>query len=273
MAAEPQPSPLRAEPQAYTSQPEPQPQPRSQGPSITIPLRPQRRRRGGRGLIVVFLFILFIFVAPLVIGAIAIFNTVDSATEAVRGGIKDGLESVPATPAKPAVPPKGVAGRSLVRKANFAAALAKLRGSELRLTHLRLAPERIDAQLLTRAGTLRSVQVQPGGSIRQLGPDSGEGFDQTQHDPVRAPERGRAAAPRPARRGQARRPGLDPAVPGADPLQRQDHLGRVLQARPLRARRRRRALPAQLSPSRTTRASRRGAPCARAGPSHPAGRR
>ncbi|HYI17162.1 MAG TPA: hypothetical protein VD836_00560, partial [Solirubrobacteraceae bacterium] len=76
-------------------------------------------------------------------------------------------------------PPKGVAGRSLVRKANFAAALAKLRGSELRLTHLRLAPERIDAQLLTRAGSLRSVQVQPGGSIRQLGPDSGEGFDQT----------------------------------------------------------------------------------------------
>ena len=175
VAAEPQPSPLRAEPQAYTSQPEPPPQ---QGPSVTIPLRPPRRRRGGRGLILVFLFILFIFVAPLVCGAVAIFNTVDNATEAVRGGIEDGLKSVPATPAEPAEAPKGIAGRSLVRKANFAAALAKLRGSELRLTHLRLAPERIDAQQLTRAGALRSVQVQPGGSIRQLGPDSGEGFDQ-----------------------------------------------------------------------------------------------
>ena len=130
-----------------TTTPQAQPQPRAERPSVTIPLRPQRRRRSGRGLIFVFLFILFIFVAPIVIGAIAIFNTVDSATEAVRGGIKDGLESVPATPAtpaKPAVPPKGIAGRSLVRKANFAAALAKLRSSELRLTHLRLAPERID---------------------------------------------------------------------------------------------------------------------------------
>ena len=33
VAAEPQPSPLRAEPQAFTSQPEPQPQPRPSAPS------------------------------------------------------------------------------------------------------------------------------------------------------------------------------------------------------------------------------------------------
>ena len=202
VAAEPQPSPLRVEPQAYTSQPEPQPQPRSERPSITIPLQPRRRRRSGRGLIFVFLFILFIFIAPLVIGAIAIFNTVDSATEAVRGGIKEGLESVPATPAKPAVPPKGIAGRSLVRKANFAAALAKLRGSELRLTHLRLAPERIDVTLLTRGGRLRHNQVQPGGAIKQFGPDSGEGFDQTRTIPF---ARLNAGAPqRLARQGAAK---------------------------------------------------------------------
>ena len=197
VAAEPA---ARAEPPVFTTQP--QPQPRSERPGVTIPLRPQRRRRSGRGLIFVFLFILFIFVAPLVIGAIAIFNTVDSATEAVRGGIKDGLESVPATPAKPAAAPKGVAGRSLVRKANFAAALAKLRGSELRLTHMRLAPERIDVTLLTRAGRLRHVQVQPGGAIKQFGPDSGEGFDQTRTIPF---ARLNAGAPqRLARRGAAK---------------------------------------------------------------------
>ena len=156
-----------------------------------------------------FLFILFIFVAPLVCGAVAIFNTVDSATEAVRGGIEDGLKSVPATPAEPAVAPKGIAGRSLVRKANFAAALAKLRGSELRLTHLRLAPERIDAQLLTRAGNLRSMQVQPGGVDQAARPRLRSGLRPDEHDPVRAPERrahrsGSPAAARPSSASRSR---------------------------------------------------------------------
>ena len=200
----PEPTPLRAEAPVFTTTPQPQPQPqqRSQRPSVTIPLRPQRRRRSGRGLIFVVLFILFIFIAPLVIGAVAIFSTVDSATDAVRGGIKEGLESVPATPTKPAVAPKGVAGRSLVRKANFSAALGKLRSSELRLTNLRLAPERIDAQLLTRGGRLRSVQVQPGGSAKQLGPDSGAGFDQTSTIPFARLNPG--APQRLARRGAAK---------------------------------------------------------------------
>jgi hypothetical protein len=169
--------------EASTPQPQPQPEPRAQRPSVTIPLHPHGRRRSGRWLLLVVLFILLIFVAPLVIGAVAIFNTVDDATEAVRGGIEDSLKIAPGTPAKPAVAPKGVAGRSLVRKANFAAALAKLRSSELRLTNLRLAPERIDVQLLTRGGRLRSQQVQPGGAIKRFGSDSGPGFDQSRTIP------------------------------------------------------------------------------------------
>jgi hypothetical protein len=201
--AQPEPTPLRAEQPVFTATPQPQPQPRSQRPSVTIPLRPQRRRRSGRGVIFVVLFILFIFIAPLVIGAVAIFSTVDDATEAVRGGIKDGLESVPSTPAKPAgAPPKGIGGRSLVRRGNLAAALGKLRSSELRLTHLRLAPERIDAQLLTRGGRLRSVQVQPGGAIERLGPDSGPGFDQSSTIPFGRVNPG--APQRLARRGAAK---------------------------------------------------------------------
>ena len=99
---------------------------------------------------------------PLLIGGFVIFNAVDGATESVRDGLESTIKAIPATPEAAAVPPKGVSGRSLVRRDHFAAALAKLSGSELRLTHLRVAPERIDAQLLTRAGALRSVQVQAG---------------------------------------------------------------------------------------------------------------
>ena len=176
-APAPEPTPPRAEQPVFTTTPQPQPQPRSQRPGVTIPLRPQRRRRGGRWLIFVVLFILFIFIAPLVIGAVAIFNIVDDATDTVRGGIEDSLKVAPGNPAKPAVAPKGIAGRSLVGRANFAAALAKLRSSEGRLTHLRLAPERINATLLVRGGRLRHVHVQPGGAIERLDPDSGPGFD------------------------------------------------------------------------------------------------
>jgi hypothetical protein len=202
-APEPQASPPPPQPQSFTAGPaQPQPQqpftaapqpPQPQRPFVSIPLRPPRRRRRRRGLGIVVLFVLFIFIAPLVIGAIAVFNTVDNATEAVRGGIKEGIRAIPTAPA-PAAAPKGVAGRSLVRRDHFAAALRRLSGSELRLTHLRLAPERIDAQLLTRGGRLRTVQVQPGGALKRLGPDSGAGFDTSSTIPFsrldpRAPQR------------------------------------------------------------------------------------
>ena len=134
-----------------------------------------------------------------------------------------------------------------MRRTNFAAALTQLGASELRLTHLRLAPDRIDAQLLTRAGSLRSMQVKPGGKPASSSAPTRARASTGAHDPVRAPRPRRAAAPRPPRRGQAPRPGLDPAVRGPVGLQRQAQLGRVLQARALRARRRPRPLPAQLS--------------------------
>jgi hypothetical protein len=80
----------------------------------------------------------------------------------------------------PKAAPKGLGAGSLVRPANFTAALTQIRTQGGgRLTHLRVAPERIDAQLLTRAGRLRSVQVKPGGKLERFGPDSGAGFDQS----------------------------------------------------------------------------------------------
>jgi hypothetical protein len=53
---------------------------------------------------------------------------------------------------------------------------------------------RIAAQLLTRGGRLRSVQVKPGGGLERLGPDSGPGFDTASTIPMsrldaRAPQR------------------------------------------------------------------------------------
>jgi len=165
-----------AEPVAAEPEPTPASQPRAEHRSDTGPAR--RLLSGGRWLIVL-VSVLVLFVVPVVAGVVALVNTVGDATEVVRGGIKEGLEARPVTPAKPTVAPKGIAGRSLVRKANFAAALRNLRSSELRLRSLRLAPERIDVQLLTRDGRLRSQQVQPGRAIRQFGPDSGPGFDQS----------------------------------------------------------------------------------------------
>jgi hypothetical protein len=189
-------SPLRTpEPAPAAPQPQPQPrpeQPQPQRPFVSIPLRPPRQRRRRRGLAFIVLFVLFIFIAPLLVGGLVIFSAVDGASQAVRDGIAS-IET-PARPEAPAVPPKGVGGRSLVRRDNLAPALAKLSSTELRLTHLRVAPERIDAQLLTRAGRLRSVQVKPGGDLDRLGPDSGAGFDNTPTIPFarldpRAPQR------------------------------------------------------------------------------------
>jgi hypothetical protein len=177
-------APTRAAPEAEAAPVEtPEPAP--------SPLRPPRRRRR-RGAGFVALFVLVIVLAPLAIGGLAIFSAVDGATDAVRRGVA--TIAAPEVSAAPAVPPKGVSGRSLVRRDHFAAALAKLSGSELRLTHLRLAPARIDAQLLTRGGRLRSVQVLPGGATQRLGPDSGSGFDSTGTIPIsrldpRAPQR------------------------------------------------------------------------------------
>ena len=76
----------------------------------------------------------------------------------------------------PARPPTGLGRGSLLRPAAFGDAVDGLRGAGLgRLRVLRLSPERIDAQLVTRTGRLRTVQVLPGGARRTLS-TSGPGF-------------------------------------------------------------------------------------------------
>ena len=127
---------------------------------------------------------------------------VGGAIESGSDALKDTIRAIPKQPAKPVAAPRGLGPRSLVRKAAFGAALKKLRGSGLRLTGLNLAPGRIRAQLLTRDGRLRSVQVQPGGAMERIGPDAGPGFDSTRTIPL---ARLRPGAPqRLARQGAAK---------------------------------------------------------------------
>ena len=64
-----------------------------------------------------------------------------------------------ATPPKPA---------SLLRAGALAAALRRLHGRG-RLRLLRVAPDRVDAQLVTSSGGLRNVQVTSRGALRDLG--------------------------------------------------------------------------------------------------------
>jgi hypothetical protein len=102
--------------------------------------------------------------------------------------------------APPPAPP------SLIRPAAFSDALAKLRGRG-RLRLLRVAADRIDAQLVTRAGGLRNVQVTADGTLRDFGTGGGAGglptIPYAQVD-ARAPARMVAAAARRAGRKASR---------------------------------------------------------------------
>jgi hypothetical protein len=102
----------------------------------------------------------------------------------------------PRTQTETTAPPP--APRSLIRPAAFSDALAKLRGRG-RLRLLRVAADRIDAQLVTRSGGLRNVQVTADGAVHDFGTGGGAGglttVPYTQVD-TRAPARMVAAAAR-----------------------------------------------------------------------------
>jgi hypothetical protein len=91
--------------------------------------------------------------------------------------------AIPAKPAPPPAsaqrssrPPTGLQPRSLLTRGNVSRAMRRLATSGLgRLRSLRIAAERIDVQLLTREGRLRSVQVTAGGGRRTISL-SGTGF-------------------------------------------------------------------------------------------------
>ena len=107
--------------------------------------------------------------------------------------------------AQPQRPPRGLSTGSLLRPTAFGRAITRLRTSGYgRLGNLRVAPERIDATLVTKGGRLRQVQIVPGGTVRVIG-TTGAGFagarTTTMHDIV-------ASAPSRLTRSAAERLGV-----------------------------------------------------------------
>jgi hypothetical protein len=127
-----------------------------------------KRSAAGKGCLVAFVM-LILLVGGIIAGIASLVSSVDIDTP-------DSIISRP--DAQPKDAPKGLAGESLVRRENLARVLRTLSASEQgRLTNLRVAPERIDAQLVTSEGRIRHIQVKPGGKPERFGPDSGPGFD------------------------------------------------------------------------------------------------
>ncbi|HEX8102643.1 MAG TPA: hypothetical protein VF533_08535 [Solirubrobacteraceae bacterium] len=177
--APPRPAPRPTAPQA--TPPPPAPFPSAQAPrGFGTPgaARWRRRRRAIRRGI--FLGI---------VGAIglAIWGSATSVVREARDAIDDVQVTVPSPredgqvadeteserPAPPARPPKGLRGDSLVRPDNLRAALRQLRKAGGRIESLRLAPERLDAELVTRGGRVKRIQISPEGGMSQ---QTGSGF-------------------------------------------------------------------------------------------------
>ena len=150
-----------------------------QPPTITLPvsqgLPTGGRRRGRRILFFVVLAIVAMFVIPLLIAGFAIVNTVGDATREIDGAIKITRPELPKA-VVPKAAPTGLAGASLVRRERFGPAMRRLQNKGYgRLTSVRVAPERINAQFLTKDGALLSTQLGFDGKLQSFG-KSGSGF-------------------------------------------------------------------------------------------------
>jgi hypothetical protein len=137
--------------------PRPEPVISEPGPAPVAVVRPPRRRRRRGG------------VARLIVVCAALgagLYAVGTVPVHVDGGIEDVVEG-PSIEA-PAAPATGITGDSLIRRANFADAMATLAGAGLgRPLTMRVAPDRIDATLIGN-GRLHQVRVTPGGEITEL---------------------------------------------------------------------------------------------------------
>jgi hypothetical protein len=93
------------------------------------------------------------------------FETPDVQVPAVPGSD----ERSPSGREQATLPARGLSFNSLLRPAAFGRAMRRLRtGGYGRLSNLRVAPDRIDATMLTKDGRLRMLQIVPGGRVRVL---------------------------------------------------------------------------------------------------------
>ncbi len=114
---------------------------------------PRRRRRGGVASLLV------------IVAIVAAVGLVSNA--AVEKG-SDIIKRITPDVAAPRAA-TGLRGASLIRQANFAAAVKTLSAAKLgRPLSIRVAPDRIDATLV-KGRTLHQVQITPDGELRELG--------------------------------------------------------------------------------------------------------
>jgi hypothetical protein len=142
---------------------EPEPEPEFVPPVRASPqfVRPPRRRHRGLAAFLVLIAV----VALLGWAANVVVVSVD--------GRIDGIVNGPELEA-----PTGLEAASLIRRANFADAVATLRESGLgRPLTLSVRPDRIDATLVGDDGRMHQVQVDAEGELRELGSGSGPGPD------------------------------------------------------------------------------------------------
>ena len=176
--AEPAPAPTPAIPQLERLDIPSGPQ-----PTVAAPRVKRRRPRVVSRLII--LLVVLVVTGNLIAGAVTkVQDTID--------GIPDFKAPGGGAQAKP--PPVGLQPGSLIRPAAFEKAMKKIQDRGLgRLQTLRLAPERINAALLTPRTTLVSVQLSHDGQFQQFG-ETGGGFGNLDTIPFprldpRAPQR------------------------------------------------------------------------------------
>jgi hypothetical protein len=169
-------------------------------PPSATPARPPgiaRRKRRFSGLRLVGL--LFRIATPIVVLAIIVGSVVSVSSEVddVRRAISTGVGGIttPATTGEgpAAAAPVGLGKGSLLKAGNFAKALQILRAEGSRARSVRVAPERLDATLVTASGFIRQVQVTWQGE-RKRSSQTGPGFTQAGTFPIagldiRAPAR------------------------------------------------------------------------------------
>lgn len=78
------------------------------------------------------------------------------------------VPTLPEAPAPPKTPPTGLGSGSLLVRANFANALDILRPEGSHLRSLRVAPDRIDASIVTTDGYMKQVQVTYDGRLQRF---------------------------------------------------------------------------------------------------------
>ena len=147
-------------------QPAPAAMPSFEVPAARAPVI-RVRRRSGFGCLVGLIVLIAIVAVPI----IAVVGLVGSAGDTFDE-ITDVLDSTPervipelAEPLAPVQPPSGLAGESMVSRANFGDALARLEKTGAgRITYIRLSPDRVDAQLV-KGSRQRSAQVDFAGKL------------------------------------------------------------------------------------------------------------